>query len=238
MPSTSSGAGRIWRRIAISLILLIIVAVAADRVGNHIAEDTAGSTIQTSQKLRSQPRVDIAGFPFLTQLAAGDFDQVTVTATNVPVGGDGVSVTFREIRVVLDRVTVTRDFSRVHARTADAVATVGYGALSQALGVDVSYAGNGRIKASKKISVLGQSFTPTITAAPILTGGALSFAAAEINGAGALGGQVSQVLHEVFGVPLPLGGIPFDIKIQKLQVDASGLVVRLAGADLTYTKGN
>ncbi len=236
MVRTRSGAGRGGRRIAVSLILLIIVVIAADRVGNHIAEGTAGRTIQTSQKLRSQPDVAIAGFPFFTQLASGNFDQTTVTASDVPVGGNGVSVTFSKIRVVLDRVKVNRDFSKVHADTANAVAIVGYGELSNALGVDLSYAGNGRVKASKKISILGQSFTPTITAAPILTSGALAFGSAELNGTGELAGQVSQVLNNVFNVPLPLDGIPFGIKVQKLQVDASGLVVRLGGADLTYTK--
>lgn len=231
----TSGAARAGRRIVIALVVVVLVLVAADRVGVYVAQRIAGDTIQTSQKLRDRPAVDIAGFPFVTQLAGGTFGQVTVTASRVPVGGHGGTLTLDRIRVVLDHVTVARDFSRVHADTASAVASVGYGELSRVLGVDVSYAGDGRVRAQKKISILGQSVTPSITAAPVLVNGALGFGATQLNGLDALAGQAAQLLKSVFDLTVPLDGIPFEIRIQSLAVDASGLVIRLSGADLTYT---
>ena len=227
---------RTLRRILIVVLVLTVLLVGADRVGDYVAEQATADTIQTSQRLADTPDVGINGFPFLTQLATRSFDQITITADDVPIGRGRVGVTFDRIRLVLDDVTVTRDFSTVHAGHAFAVGTIAYRRLGDALGVELSYAGNGRVKASKQISILGREFRPTITAAPALVDGALSFGAAQLNGLGALAGQVSTVLDKVFDVKPPLNGIPFDIRVQKLSADAAGLQIDLVGADLTYRK--
>ena len=66
------------RRLMIGVIVLVGLLVAADRAGNVIAERTVATTVQRSQHLAHKPDVDIAGFPFLTQLAAGKFGKVTL----------------------------------------------------------------------------------------------------------------------------------------------------------------
>lgn len=236
MVGTASGGARALRRTAIALVVLIVFLLVADRVGNYAAEVAAGNTIKNSQKLSDRPDVDIGGFPFLTQLAAGDFDQITVTASDVPVGDNGIALRISTIRVVLDHVTVSRDFETVHAATASATATVGYDQLSEALGVDLGYAGNGRIQAQKSITVLGRTVKPTITAEPALLNGVLSFGSTQINGLDQLGGPIAQVLNKVFDISVPLQGIPFEIRVQSLTVDEGGLRLVLTGADLTYTR--
>jgi hypothetical protein len=229
--------GRTLRRVLIALLVLVVLLVVVDRAGDWFAEDRAASTIQTSQHLTNEPDVHIGGFPFLTQLAARKFDQIEIDAKDVPIGGDDVHLALSTLDVTLDHVTFPGDFSSISAQSAHAVGRIGYAQLSAVLGVDLSYAGDGRVRGTKKITIFGQTITPSVTASPILVGGALSFGKAQVNGAGAFDGQVSAVLAQVFDVKTPLQGIPFDIDVQKLSMDSSGLRIDLAGANLTYRKG-
>src|SRR6476619_6753226 len=57
------------------------------------------------QHLDSGPDVDIDGFPFLTQLVEGHYDEITVTATDVPVGA-AQRLMISRLRVVLHDLTV------------------------------------------------------------------------------------------------------------------------------------
>lgn len=228
--------GRGLRALVITLVVLAALLVGADRVGLYIAERAAGDTIQSSQHLGSRPSVDIAGFPFLTQLAAGKSDEITVSAKDVPVGQDPHVLAISQVRVVLHRVSASRDFSSFHADTAEATALVSYAELGHTLGIDIHYAGDGRIKASKQITVLGQSVQAGISAQPRLVNGALAFGATSINGLGELGGGVSSVLNKVFALNIPLHGIPFDIRVQSLRVDARGVQLALTGSNLSYSK--
>lgn len=228
-------AGRGARRFVVAVIVLVVLLAAADRIGLYVAERTAGNTIQSSQKLSERPTVQVSGFPFLTQLAAGDFDQVTVTAHDVPVGERVHLLDISRIKVVLHKVTVARDFSRVSAQTANATASISFAELGRTLGIGVAYAGGGRIKATKKVTVLGETVQASLTTRPALVDGALSFTATAINGAGELGAAVTSALNSVFDLAVPLQGIPFKIRVRSLQVDGSGVHIALTGSNLTYS---
>jgi hypothetical protein len=227
--------GRAARTFLVTVLVVAVLLVVADRVGLYVAERTAGNTIQSSQDLPNRPSVDVSGFPFLTQLASGNFDKITVTADDVPVGQKVRVLDITRIKVVLSGVNVARDFSRVTARTATAVATVSFDELSRRLGIQVSYAGNGRIKAAKRVTVLGTTVQASLSARPALVNGALAFTGTAIDNAGRLGGDVSSALNQVFDLSVPLQGIPFDIRVRSLQVDGSGVHIELTGSNLTYS---
>jgi hypothetical protein len=71
--------------VTFSVIVLLILLVVADRVGNAIAENQFASQAQQAG-LQVRPSVDITGFPFLTQFAQRDFRKVNFAARNVPAG--------------------------------------------------------------------------------------------------------------------------------------------------------
>src|SRR5262249_34199977 len=126
--------GRAGRRVLIGLVVLVILLVAADRIGLWVAERTAAQTIQDSQDLPQRPAVGAAGSPFLAPSVAGHFGKVTVAAPAVPVGQGNRALSTSQVHVVLHQVSVARDFSRVSADTADATAAISYAELSQPLG--------------------------------------------------------------------------------------------------------
>src|SRR3954469_2456645 len=156
------------RRVLVTVAVLVVLLVVADRVGNYVGERVAANTIKESQHLSSTPSVDIAGFPFLTQLAAGDFDKVTIRADDIPVGNQTRELDLAHLNVVLHGVSVPRDLSSVHADSAVATAKVTYAELSRTLGVHVTYAGNGRVRATTSVTVLGRTISGSITARPRL----------------------------------------------------------------------
>ena len=226
------------RTLFIVLVVLAALLVAADRVGLVIAERAIGDTLQSSQNLNSRPAVDIAGFPFLTQLATGRSDKITITAKDVPVDKSAHVLTLSRVRVVLHHVTASRTFKDFHAGTAQAAATITYAELSSALGIDVTYAGDGRIKAAKSITLLGQTFEADISTQPAVVNDALGFGKTSINGLNRLSGDISAALDKIFDLHIPLKGIPFGIHVTSLRMDAAGAQLGLAGSDLTFDTKN
>ncbi len=83
------------RKIGIVLLvvflLLVGLVVVADRVGVGVAEDRIAAQAATELRKagatsRGEPAVDIGGFPFLTQVLAGSYEQITITAQEAQSG--------------------------------------------------------------------------------------------------------------------------------------------------------
>ncbi|GAB2464501.1 DUF2993 domain-containing protein [Jatrophihabitans fulvus] len=213
-----------------------MLLIAVDRIGDFAAEKVAASALQQSQDLPSEPDVDVGGFPFLTQFASGTYDEITVTAANVPLNKANLDVTLDQLRVVLDNLTVSDNFRSFRAETGHATGVLGYRELSDKLGVDLSYAGDERVRVSKEFTVLGRTFRPGVTVAPIVTDNVLSFGKSQINAGGALAGQIARLVNQLFDKPIPFDGIPFDVTLQKAQATAAGLRLDLVGTDLSYRR--
>jgi hypothetical protein len=220
------------------LLVLAAVLIAVDRVGNYVAERVAANTIKSSQDLPSTPDVDIGGFPFLTQLIARDFDEVTITAHDVPINRNADVLDLSRLQVTLHHVTAPIDLSSVHADTATADATVTYAELSKRLGAQISYAGDGRIKAAKSVTIGGQTVTLQLSAAPVIVNGALSFTKTVINGLGSLQDRLPDSIRQLFEQRISLQGFTFDLQIQSLRVGADGVELTLTGSDLTYHRSS
>ncbi len=217
------------------VIVVAVLLVVADRGGAYAAERVAAQKLQSAETLSSRPDVAITGFPFLTQFASGRYEHVRVTAHGVSTGTSSSALVLSRLRVDFRTVTASRDFSSFHARRATAHATVSYPSLGRRLGAKVSYTGNGRIKAGKQFTVLGQKISPSITLAPSLTGDVLSFAATTTNGLQGAPPQVADALRGI-GIDVPLRGLPFHVKVTSLRADKRGLELSLSGKDLSYSR--
>jgi hypothetical protein len=228
--------GRTARVLAIVVVSVVALLVLLDRVGLYVAQRIAADTIKTSQHLSSRPDVDIAGFPFLNQLATGKYDKVTVTADDVPVGLAARPLVVDHVRVVLHTLTVSRNFQSMHAKRADATASIGYDELGRVIGARLGYAGDGRIRATKTITARGASTQASITARPRLSGGALSFSDVRVQNAGALGGAAAAAGNRLFDAAIPLRGARFGVRVRAVQVSDDGMTIVLSGRNLAYTR--
>jgi hypothetical protein len=218
------------------VVLLVALFVAVDRIALHVAEDKAASTLQTSQHLNQEPDVSVAGFPFLTQLAAGEFDEVTITAKDIEVGNGTLQIA--SVDVHLHHVTIPRDASSVQARTAQAAGRITYAELSRALGVAVSNGGNGRLVAKPAVTIAGQTYHGTVSAVVHATNnGGITFRDPKVTaGSVSLPDVVSRAFAAVFSKAISLAGLPFNVKVTGADVTSGGVVLRLAGSNLVYQR--
>lgn len=228
----------VWRRVLIAVAVLVALFVAADRIALVIAERAAAVTLQRSQKLPQRPNVSISGFPFLTQLVGGEFGHIHVTADGVQTTAGGHTVRVGRLDVTLRHVTVSRDLRSATSQSATATGTVSYADLSQVLGVQVQYAGAGRISATVTAGVIpGVALAGTATAAPHVSGDALVFSDVQANVAGQpVPPAVTTYFTSIFGTAVPLTGLPFGVHVRSVAASADGVTVSLTATELTYRR--
>lgn len=124
--------------VAVLVIVIGIILGVLDRVGVHYAEQQVAKNISaelTSRNMRSAPpEVTITGFPFLTQVAAGNYDEIQLNLRDLK--GGTLPLPLLEVRAYDVRATV----EGLRNGTEKAVATVvnGTGTLSYADLVRVS----------------------------------------------------------------------------------------------------
>jgi hypothetical protein len=80
------------KKVLTSLVVLVVLAVGADRVALVVAERAVASQLQASGDLTVRPSVTIGGVPFLTQAVSGRYSSVRVRAADVSAGGERLSV--------------------------------------------------------------------------------------------------------------------------------------------------
>ena len=237
---TTHGADRRRRwplRLAITLLILLGLLVAVDRIGVAVAESAVAQTLQNSQHLANKPSVDIEGFPFLTQLASGNYDKIALSDDDVTVGQYGRTVKLQHLKVTLHSVKVARDFKSATAGSGTADARMSYADLSQTLGTKLTYAGSGRVTASGSVLVGSQTITGSVTATPRLSGSSLEFASPQVTVDGVPApAQVAAALGGVFGAPIPLDNLPYSLRVDSLSVDKDGVSFVLSGHQLSFTR--
>ena len=220
------------KKLGIVLLVLLALAVGVDRGADLVAQRVAGNALQDSQRLSERPDVDVTGFPFLTQVADGRFDEVDVTARDVPLGRSGLDLS----RLDVELRTVTREGSTVTVRRATADGVISFDDLEQVLGpVDLEYADGQTIRASASIELAGRTLEPALTVTPALTEGALTFGEVTLDELGDSARPLAAALQEIFGVQLPLSGIPFQVRVEDLAVRKDGLHLSMSGRDLSYS---
>jgi hypothetical protein len=220
--------------------VLLILLVIADRVALAVTENAFASQIQ-QQGLPAKPNVTIQGFPFLTQLAAKDFNEVDISASNVPVqlpGGAG-TLSITSINATIKGMHISSFSSSASARVDQMNATVfvSFGALTAAGGIG---AGTGvtvtPVNADTvKISAgLGGILSDTEEAQITTTDGKTVSIKVLPNSNSPLGSVLSSFGSFSFSLP---PGVPASLRITDLTLNSQGLTVKAAATNATFSSG-
>ncbi|GAA3822801.1 LmeA family phospholipid-binding protein [Streptomyces chiangmaiensis] len=163
---------RALRILLIVAVILGVLFVIVDRVAVHFAESEAADKLKTSESLAETPDVSIKGFPFLTQVAGGELDDVEVGIRNYEAPtGDGEKIRIDDLNADMKGVRFTGDYSSATAATATGSALIAYDELLRtaksestqvapgvtARVVGLSDGGNGKIKVAIEATVLGKT---------------------------------------------------------------------------------
>jgi hypothetical protein len=213
----------------VSLIVILLILVAADRGANAYTEDQMASQVQSSLALSGKPQVTIQGFPFLTQLAARDFRTVDISASNETAGTAG--------QLEIQSLTATLHGMHIHglkSATVDqfsASALVTFTALGKAggipQGITLSADGPNRVKADISLGPLSDSAVAQVTQ----TGSS----------------QINIKIIDAGGIPLSVLGsatnftitipkLPAGVSIQSVSVTQQGLRIVATGHNTTLSQ--
>lgn len=221
----------------VTLVVLLGLLLAADRAGAALAARAVAQQAQAEAGLATEPEVDVGGFPFLTQALAGRYDRVTVTAQDVPAGElqvDRFSATLTGVEVPLSQA-VSGDVDAVPVRSVTARARVAYAELTRRSGdrrLTVAPAGDGRVRVTGEVEVLGRTLSAVAVSRVEVDGGALVVTAEEYE----VGNQtVDELLRRALGdrldLRLPVEGLPYGLQVSGVAVGPDGVTVRAsAGA--------
>jgi hypothetical protein len=232
---------RSWaRRLISALIVLLIVLVGllliADRAGATVAERSISDQVKEEVAARgvtsSEPDVTVGGFPFLTQVARGEYDKITIVMRDVQ--GEGIRLPRLDVEatdVTASMRTLMSGEGDVVAQQVSGTATVGYASVVELIdqpGLRLSER-DGRLLVSLPVEVLGQQVTLTGVANLTLADSKIRVRFQDLNAEGvpdipAARSLVNQIADRI-SVDVALPALPFALQIQDVIPRPEGLAV-------------
>lgn len=236
--TTPRRASRTVRDVVISLLILVVALVVADRIAVVIAENRLRTAVEEGAG-GENVEVGVNGYPFLTQLLGGTLDDVDLSAGRISLNGlvlEGVTGAGRDVatdgtsigsltatglvptatlQTILDRETedgwLLGDFT---VETTDGALTLNTTALTLLeLGIGVT---------------------------PVTNGDSLSFELREVTVAGATMtlsdipfGVGDLITESLAGLELDLDMLPDGVTVNAVTIVADGAIVTLSGTDVS-----
>ncbi|MHC0429568.1 LmeA family phospholipid-binding protein [Streptomyces sp. O3] len=248
------------RALRIILIITVVLAgifVAADRLLVGFAEDKAADRLRTSEGLDRTPDVSIEGFPFLTQVVGGEFDEVRVRIDGLDASAEGEKVRIEELDATMRGVRFSGDYGSATANRASGTALIAYRELLKAAQVEpvelvpgvnakvvgLADGGDGKIEVTVDIqgSVLG---VPVDRKATVLSRVAVEGGVVKVNAdKSGLDGELGQLkalgagvgesrIRAVTDFQQQVDRLPSGIEIDKVEATPEGVAISVTGTQV------
>jgi hypothetical protein len=199
------------------------------------AEDQVAEQMASKGGLAGTPSVDIAGFPFLTQAFAGNYEDVRISLTAHDLGqpaGTRADVRLHGVHVPLKSV-LSGSVSEVPVDRIDGTATLSYELLAAQLGGDTTLRREGDgLRITKTVEIAGYTLPLTAAGTVTLDGDDLVVDVQKASGAGVdvpgfLVDRVSDLLDLRYTVP----ALPFGLQLTSVQPADDGVRIGVAAKD-------
>ncbi|MFB6816451.1 DUF2993 domain-containing protein [Streptomyces sp. NPDC056347] len=221
------------RALRILLVVVVILGgifVAVDRAAVYFAESEAAGRIEISGATIGSTDVSIKGFPFLTQAVDGRFDEVDVRITGIETAADGRRLRISTIEAALHDVQLDDGYTAATATRATGTAVVSYEDLTKAAsdGVVVEYGGNGKVKVTGTVDILGSPLSRSVLSSVTLVGGdTVRVRADKVPGEGVPG--LEGLVRGKTDFDRKVDGLPSGLRLQRIQPTADGLEISVTG---------
>jgi hypothetical protein len=211
----------------VTVVALAVLFVIVDRVAVRVADNEFATQIQ-KQGFSSKPDVSIKGFPFLTQVAARDFQDVHITATDEKAG----PVTIDDINATMKNIKLTSGFSSGTVSSIDGTGLITFGSLAKA---GSSAAGVADLKISRKSD---NEAKITANVAGIFSDSGV----ARVTQSGnkihvkliSAGGLPATLLGSLGSFTIPLPKLPLGMTLQSITLTARGALVHITGHNIPF----
>ncbi|RZU14907.1 DUF2993 domain-containing protein [Streptomyces sp. BK239] len=240
------------RALRILLVVVVILGglfVIADRLAVNFAEDETAEKLKANEGLATTPDVSIKGFPFLTQVAGGELDDVEVGIKDyeATAGTGGEKIRIQDLQANMKGVAFSSDFSSATAADATGSASISYAELLKAAKsepnrvgpgvtaqvVGLSDGGNGKIKVTVEASVLGNKLPQplTVLSSVAVEGDTVRVHADTLPSFGGVRAAENEV-RSITDFQQKIDDLPGGIKLDKVEAAADGVEISVKGSNV------
>ncbi|MER7515246.1 DUF2993 domain-containing protein [Streptomyces sp. NPDC126499] len=229
---------RALRMVLIVAVVLGGLFVGADRITVGYAESEAAEGVRLGTAKAESTEVDIRGFPFLTQVMDRRLDEVEVRVTGFKATAGGRPVRIGELTADLRDVTLGSGYAIERAGSADGTALISYPDLAAASGREatVAYGGDGKLKVTGGVRLLGRTLTRSVlSTVTLVDGDTIRVRADEVPGEGIPG--LEDMVRARTDFDRRIEGLPKGMRLTKVEAREDGLAVTVTGRDVVLTAG-
>ena len=227
---------RALRILLLTAVILGGLFVAADRLAVHFAEKKAAERIRGAQQLTGNPEVEIKGFPFLTQVADRELNEVAIDLNGMTASAAGRSLHISGLTAVMHRVQLADDYSSGTAQEVTGSAHVSYEDLSRAAqdGVRVTYGGKDdagkpqvKVTASVNVPVVGTVERSVVSRVSVSGGDTVRLRADAVPGDSVPG--LEQLVRSRIDFGRHISGLPEGVRLDKVEATPKGVDIEVTG---------
>jgi hypothetical protein len=222
----------IW--LVVAVVAVLAVLLVGDRVGAYFAQRAAADALQSDAPFDQKPKVTVHGFPFLTQVVAGKYDNVEVAGGGLELGdirGATLDAHLHGMHLALSDL-IHRDVQQVRIDSVNGDVTVPYSELARISGISgLTLSGDqGGIKVTAAVSLpLIGTVSATGVATVVVSGANIRLSIQSLSGS-AGGVTLPQLelndLSKLLEVPIDIPDLPYGLKITGVGFGPSGVDVQ------------
>ena len=226
------------RKLLIGVAALAVLFVAVDRISVAVAENQISERLTSAYGLPQRPGVSITGFPFLTQVAMGEYRQIDVSASQVPAGG----ATLHDLNVRLTGVHATvsqvlgSGSSMVTADRAAGSAMLGFGTVDRRLPGGFQLRPDGKnLSVSGRLAYHGAHIPVSATVALGVSGSGISVTPVKVSVPG-LPGLPMSAYSSRLRIVVPLSTLPLHLHLTSVHVTPDGLRIAASARHVQFAR--
>jgi DUF2993 family protein len=241
-------------KVLVTFFVLIIVLAGLFVVSDRIAAYAAERTIATQAKkelaareitVQTEPKVSVGGFPFLTQVAKGRYDKITIHLDRP--ASQGVTLTALDITATGVNASTSALVNGNGSITADdvnGVAELNWDAVNQLMntsgfggaGAKASALPDGEVQVRVPVSLAGLSTTVVATGTLSMGTGVVHLNIKKVT---TEGGDIPDVIRRLIGsikqslsVDVKIPRLPYNLQVREVTAAPQGLTVSAVAANV------
>lgn len=224
------------KALLLAVPVVLGLGLAVDRGAAHVADQKVAEEIAQQAGLPAAPRVDITGFPFLTQAVEGRYDDVRILLSSAALGlpeGARADVSLHGVHLPLADVA-RGAVQELRVDRVEGAALVPYAVLAAELGGNVTVApeGDGGVRITRTVPVGSQAVAVTEVGSLRLDGDVLSLAVEQTTAPGtALPASTLRQLAGRLELRYRIPSLPFGLTLSGVTASAGGVRVSVAASD-------
>lgn len=225
----------------IALLVLGLVGAGVylgDGYAERRVEQQAAADLQAELGTPDRPKVDVAGSPFLTQVAAQSIGQIDLDADQVGAQREG-ALALAHLDLVLTEVSTDDWFASMTAAHAEGNALIDWATMQTLIGAPLRYLGDSRVEIVSTTKVVGREVQATINGTPRLDveDQTIVLGEATVRVAGVdLPKFTAQALARAVLKPIPLDGLPLGLTAIAINAQDDGVRTDVVGDNLPITR--